>query len=757
MAATRVSKAPDPMDVVIQTNMGVNSIGDGQWRPLSSISHHTDNSHLKDPKETDNFGEEGYPGTVSLRSKSRVSIAPIAPSNEEPIQVQGFSSYPPRDPPPTRAVSTASHRVNPARRRSHRLRTAPGKMERRTTELHKAFVTMDARNRVTVDVIKGSARTSANAFDDRVCRPYSVYTVTQQCERLAISPFGGPLMNSAAGRYRERYLTKHRPDVVQDGTRGGSSNKTTFQRFYDNLDLLAINVKRIPFGTLRKPPPKQARKADSQTKSVPTQLHKYTSERIANLHESMDRQDGPSSPRINGKQLSVMGVEYKVAMEVSSNLEKHRMSRPSNVPGLPNLSASRTDAPRLQIQSERLLTLGEQSLKDGISSNLFDSDRSKRGPIKAIEKPPRRVKSPPLSKLSREKFYPEAQRRREQGTWAELRIGRPVTPPASEYTAVQSASFVTTARPLTSMTSRTGVSESEEKTQSTKGKTDELPKLEDVSSEKEISETGRTTPDKNKQSEEEKTHDVNRDQFETLPDDPVVGVSQEGERDACGTPLSSRSLVITVPDGDCALGEDNDDAIGEVTDELGVVGETGSEITDGEKIVSTGTEEYSENTVDETVGEVEHNQDEKTNDQLDESIDLNQSVEVDGQSDDSVEHNPVVDHDCQPKETGSKNDTRKPDEKPDEPVEQSENPNDVPSEPGDDYTSGNIIDLSVEQDGQDQLENPKNQSVELVEQDTSVGPDDQPNERIEQEQNMNNDNEIAEPVDNGLVENVYQI
>ena len=112
MAATRVSKAPDPMDVVIQTNMGVNSIGDGQWRPLSSISHHTDNSHLKDHKETDNFGEEGDPGTVSLRSKSRVSIAPLVPSNEEPIQVQGFSSYPPRDPPPTRAVSTASHRVN---------------------------------------------------------------------------------------------------------------------------------------------------------------------------------------------------------------------------------------------------------------------------------------------------------------------------------------------------------------------------------------------------------------------------------------------------------------------------------------------------------------------------------------------------------------------------------------------------------------------------------------------------------------------
>ncbi|XP_038071867.1 protein SPT2 homolog [Patiria miniata] len=587
MAAIRIQTGqesppptPEPMDIVYNANMVMSSVGDGQWRPMSSISRNGLTTDSSEPENPDVNEEEGK-AVFSLRNKSRVSILEADPVSrqESPLRVHGLASSVPRDPPPTRATSTVSHKTTNGVKRRLRLRTAPGKLQC-TTELDRAFATMHDRTRVTFEGIRGNTRTTLN--DDRVCRPYSVYTVTKQCERLAISPFGGPL-NSAAGRYRERYLNKHRPDVIQGTSRG--SIKIKFQRFYDNLDLLAINVKRTPYGTLRKPPPKQARKVEEQTKSVPTQLHKYTNERVANLHESMGRhQEGHPSNQSEGKKLGVMSVEYKVAMEVSSNLEKHRRSRPATLPGIPNYIPGRTDAPRLQNQTERRLTPGEMSLKDGISTNLYDQERSKRGPIKAIEKPPRRVKSPPLSKLSRERFLPEAQQRRKEGeSWTQLRIGRPVTPPASEYTVFQSASFATTVRPLTAMTSHNGESENTHKTKSAKrdktnvqsNQENETEKADECIVQKPAPENDSATNDN--ESDDTKTNDKISENNQSKPSEDLPETSdcsinenaadseitgQNDETQENSTPLSSTSLIVTVP-GDEGAPEADTMAIGE--------------------------------------------------------------------------------------------------------------------------------------------------------------------------------------------------
>ncbi|XP_022112189.1 uncharacterized protein LOC110991226 [Acanthaster planci] len=567
MAAIRIQASqkrppptPEPMDAVYDANVVVNTIGDGHWRPQSSISQNALTTDTSEPENPDN--DQGGQAVVLLKNKSRVSIidgdtAPRHEGAEGSLRIHGIV---PRDPPPTRAASTVSHKTNGVKRR-FRLRTAPGKLQR-TAELDRAFSTMNDRTRVTIESIRGNTRTSRNEFGDRVCRPYSVYTVTKQCERLAISPFGGPLLNSAAGRYRERFLSKHRPDVVQGTSRGSVQIK--FQRFYDNLDLLEINVKRTPFGTLRKPPPKQARKVESTTKSVPVELHKFTSERVANLHESMGRQqESQPSNQSEGKRLGVMSVEYKVAMEVSSNLEKHRKSRPSNLPGLPTFLPGRTDAPRLQTQTERLLTPGEMALKEGISTNLYDHERSKRGPVKAIEKPPRRVKSPPLSKLSRERFLPEAQRLRENESWSQLRIGRPVTPPASEYTAVQSPSFVTTARPWTAMTARSGGSKNADKSKQAKQEQTDGPSnqqeepvvgklaAENSHQAQEVNESNNArTTDKVSENDQSNLEEEVQEKSDCSANESVylesTGQSPE-EQDKTSTPLSSTSLVVTVP------------------------------------------------------------------------------------------------------------------------------------------------------------------------------------------------------------------
>ncbi|XP_071478843.1 uncharacterized protein [Diadema antillarum] len=418
------------------------------WRPGTSLSHHTSGSSVRSSRSPSrirkNRGQvflsdaaKGPNHELGNPERDRASTA--RSSKALSIMSLDFSESS-QPPPPSRSVSR-QHSL-PGRR--------PGYPIKYAFDQNKAFATSKDRTQKTCEVIKDSSRGSGGSAQERTCRPYSVYTVCHKRDNIAISPYGEPNLKGAAGRYREQYkhLTNSYP-FPDDAEK--ASRDYVFQKFFENLTLRASLTTKSPIGVLKRPPPKPVRTPRSTVDSKITKLHKQAQDRM-----EMVQKDLPDHGETKTEG-SRRGVEYVIAMEMSQNLEKYRLKRSYSFPSMPTVAVAaatttRLDAPRLRTQSVNYLTIGESCIKGGIDSNVYDPERKDRAPIKVIERKPR-VRSPLLSKLSRDRFLPEAIRRRElekQESLAGLRIGN-----AGANTPVTDWKSETTRRPKSTMTTTT--------------------------------------------------------------------------------------------------------------------------------------------------------------------------------------------------------------------------------------------------------------------------------------------------------------
>ncbi|XP_041452812.1 uncharacterized protein LOC121405888 [Lytechinus variegatus] len=409
-----------------------------EWRPDTSLSHHTSTSSSRSNRGSKSpRGRAGQRGRGGARSKSatrsidfdlddgdperdrnRVSTA----RSSKAMSVLSWGGYSDSTPPPPPSRSAMRSHAGDGRRSIGR-----GQPIKYAFDQGKAFATPTERTKKTCEVIKDANRGSGGDSKERTCRPYSSYTVYQKRENIAISPYGEPNLKGAAGRYREQYQTiTNSVPPPNDSTK--ESRDYVFKKFLENLTARSSLAGRSPIGTLKKPPPKPVRKPSAKLNSKIDHLHKQAKARMTSVQKDLSSEN----KLVKGHH----GVEYVIAMELSHNLEKHRMKRSYSFPSLPTVAVAantttRLDAPRLRTQSVNHLTPGETAIRGGIETNVFDSERSKRGPLTCIERKPR-VRSPPLSKLSRDRFLPEAIRRREierQESLAGLRItaNTPVT------------------------------------------------------------------------------------------------------------------------------------------------------------------------------------------------------------------------------------------------------------------------------------------------------------------------------------------
>ncbi|XP_072044780.1 uncharacterized protein [Amphiura filiformis] len=377
----------DPTDVVHNANLVTStttSIKD--WRPMSSISQPEILKNEQDQDLDDDDSEEltsDEDDGEAHRGRKQSSHQPSTTSRPEDVKSRHLDNY----------VLQRNTLRQPCKYKPH---GGPAKGQ------HKSFITMTQRSRTTFDGIKGTERNLVNAYGDRVCRPYSTYSVSKSCERLAISPYGGPMLPSAVGRYREHHQSRN-PPKLSKAVRDALNSK--FQKFYINQDLIAITENKKPAGVLKKPPaPKVSRQGERKHNS----LHHGAAERMNAVQSTL----GWKTPPIvsDGKRF---GVGYQVAMELAHNLDKHRRARSANVvPDVPPAYKSpQSDRARLNNQAPEYLTNGEMSIRKSVKANQFDPDKPKKEPTKFVKKRP---PSPPLSKLSRDQFLPEALRRREE-------------------------------------------------------------------------------------------------------------------------------------------------------------------------------------------------------------------------------------------------------------------------------------------------------------------------------------------------------
>ena len=383
----------DPTEAVFNANLvteATSSVKD--WRPMSSISQP---GVLQQDDLDQDLGEED----LDIREESGENSPRERQSSSTSTAKRHESSPQPKS---GRYSSTLDNYV--LQRRTLRQPCKYKPFGGPSKGQHKSFITMTQRNRTTFDGIKGIERVVSNSYGgDRICRPYSTYSVSKSCERLAISPYGGPLLPSAVGRYREHYQSRNPPKLSKAAHDALNSK---FQKFYINQDLIAITQNKLPAGVLKKPPPPKV--ASKQDKRSQNSLHRGATERMNAVQTTL----GWKPPEIaaDGKRF---GVAYQVAMELSHNLDKHRKARSANVvpevppPYQPPIS----DKARLNNQSPEYLTSGEIAIRQSIKANQFDPGKPKREPTKFVKKRP---PSPPLSKLSRDKFLPEALRRREE-------------------------------------------------------------------------------------------------------------------------------------------------------------------------------------------------------------------------------------------------------------------------------------------------------------------------------------------------------
>eukprot|EP00057_Strongylocentrotus_purpuratus_P001618 XP_001200252.1 PREDICTED: uncharacterized protein LOC764064 [Strongylocentrotus purpuratus] len=407
-----------------------------EWRPATSLSHHTATSSSRSNHGSRSArGRAGQRVRGGLRGKSATRSIDLELDDADPERdrnrvstarssksVLSWGGYSESTPPPPPSRSAMRNPTGDGRRSISR-----GQSTKFAFDQGKAFATPIERTKKTCEVIQDANRGSGGDSKERTCRPYSSYTVYQKRENIAISPYGEPNLKGAAGRYREQYQTLTN-SVPPPNDTSKESRDYVFKKFFENLTARSSLACRSPIGTLKKPPPKPVRKPSAKLNSMIDHLHKQAKARMTSVQKDLPS-DGKSERRNHG-------VEYVIAMELSHNLEKHRMKRSYSFPSLPTVAVAanttmRLDAPRLRTQSVIHLTPGETSIRGGIETNEFDSERSKRGPIACIERKPR-VRSPPLSKLSRDRFLPEAIKRREaerQESLAGLRItaNTPVT------------------------------------------------------------------------------------------------------------------------------------------------------------------------------------------------------------------------------------------------------------------------------------------------------------------------------------------
>lgn len=428
---------------------------DGVWRPKSSLSVPESLAKNSDSRPVTGKSrveyqfkrdeDSSYRKNRAATGKYSTASAPTpAPANSQIVFVQNkrFS------------------RTAPTQRNAGKFNGYLNNREQNMAKEEKGFHTLNDRKKATNLTIQYSARTRASfPQPDRTCHAYSAYNVARACERLAISPYGEPMLSGATGRYREKYKAKmaakspqkkvrtprassHPSRLVEDGS--------AFERFFENSIMRNILDSRVPAGVLKKPPPRPHADMSRSTDSIVSKIHKNAQRRVTAVQSTLGL---GAALATEGQR---WGAEHQVALLLSARLEQHRRSSSQSDLDTLEFMSVKNDVPRFKSQPASLLTKGENSLREGIQSNAFDESRTKRGPIQFFHQR-RRSRSPPLSKMSRDQFLPEAlMRRQDQDSQlqssSDMRIAKPgMTTPVSDWRSGVSES---TRRPKSTLTTK---------------------------------------------------------------------------------------------------------------------------------------------------------------------------------------------------------------------------------------------------------------------------------------------------------------
>lgn len=431
------------------------------------------------------------------------------------------------------------------------------KSDNRRSESNYGFCTMDNRQKSTDLRVSQCARTRASfPQPDRTCHTYSAYNVARDCERLAISPYGEPMLSGATGRYREKY--KHKIAEKSNSRRQLrsaklnsshpakiASNGEVFERYFENSIMRNILECKKSAGVLKRPPASRPRVHRSQSvDSVVSKIHQNAQKRVDAVQSTLGLN---SHLATEGQRF---GVEHQVALLLSARLEHHRRtSSQSEFESLEFMSV-KTDLPRFQSQPVSLLTKGETSLRDGMHSNLFDEERASRGTTQFYQRR-RRSRSPPLSKISRDKFLPEAMLRRQDNdvnfqSVSDLRIRKAgMTTPVSDWRSGVSES---TRRPKSTLTTKMRLESVASLSREQFGDNDAVPNSNDdviISNDDVIISNDGLKMQNNAKDNTERAGETTGDCFDGENPDPV-SIEEDGDLEGKETEISNGCVKLKV-------------------------------------------------------------------------------------------------------------------------------------------------------------------------------------------------------------------
>ncbi|XP_071943601.1 uncharacterized protein [Antedon mediterranea] len=260
-----------------------------------------------------------------------------------------------------------------------------------------SFVPLKGRKLITANNINARIQKRNN---ERVCRPYSTYSVPISCDRFSIGPYGLPFESGATGRYKQSNLSRSYPGFEQPFHHSNEQNR----KFCINEELNLFCIERHQ-GVLRRPPDIPFR----GTKPVNTpKIHVVAHERMAAVHQTLAHSHQQTKPS---------PAEYNIAVELVARLQDQRRKGNGKLPNYtyvkPNLPVPTEVLETESVQLIHYMTKGELSLIEGKQANYFNPDCPKKPGTKFISKP-ERIKSPPLSIMSKEWFFSEVKLFREE-------------------------------------------------------------------------------------------------------------------------------------------------------------------------------------------------------------------------------------------------------------------------------------------------------------------------------------------------------
>ncbi|XP_033101630.1 uncharacterized protein LOC117104867 [Anneissia japonica] len=262
-----------------------------------------------------------------------------------------------------------------------------------------AFAPLNGRNKITMNTIQTGTQ---RRLKERVCRPYSTYSVPKACDKFAIGPYGIPFESGATGRFKVGSLSRSFPGLKNyERDSHFSANEPILRksRFNDALNLIVTEIPRGTGGVLRRPPDRPFRQLKPMNYDT-SEIHRVANQRMSVVHNTLARaQNTKRSP-----------AEYTVAVELVKHLQvqrkenscfkfPHYLSMKSNIPLPPEIGEQ-------PVQMIHYMTKGELSLREGKKANNFDPNSPKKPPTKFIQRNKRAI-SPPLSKVTKEQFFPE--------------------------------------------------------------------------------------------------------------------------------------------------------------------------------------------------------------------------------------------------------------------------------------------------------------------------------------------------------------